>query len=274
MRLWYQSVTREGAFPNYRAALQRLLDAARDEGTEIEVHGISRQGGTGDQYRYLAFLETVEILENVHKAQERGFDAFLIGNLFDPGIREAREIADIPVIGLGETTLQVAQTMGESIGFVSINPKFEPRLKDNLARCRAAERVIATASMQVPTMADLEAAGRDGGATRALVDRFLAAAEQTVAAGAEVVIAAGGVVIALVADAGVFATPSGAPVLNGIAALVKQGEAAVRLRRLMGGVYTSKRLTYAAPAPGEIEGYRKAYGARVYPGATTGTATG
>ena len=72
MRLGYQSVTREGSFPSYRATLQRLLDAAVSPGTELEVHGIKRQGGTGDQYRYLAFLETVETLENVHKAQERG----------------------------------------------------------------------------------------------------------------------------------------------------------------------------------------------------------
>lgn len=266
MRLWYQSVTREGSFPNYRAALLRLLDAAREDDTEIEVHGISRQGGTGDQYRYLAFLETVEILENVHKAQEQGFDAFLVGNLFDPGIREAREIADIPVLGLGETSLQVAATMGETIGFVSINPKFEPRLKDNLIRCRMLEKVVATSSMQVPSMAELEAAGRDGAATSALVERFTKSAEETVAAGAEVVLAAGGVVTALVADQGMFSTPSGAPVLNGIAALVKQGEAAVKLRHLMGGTYTSKRLTYAAPSEGEIDDFRAAYGARVYPG--------
>ena len=85
-------------------------------------------------------------------------------------------------------------------------------------------------------------------------------------AGAEVVIAAGGVVMAIVADQGVFATPSGAPIVNGVAALIQQAKAAVELRRLMGGVYTSNRLTYAKPDAQQVAGFRKAYGQRVYPG--------
>jgi allantoin racemase len=266
MRFWYQSVTREGAFPTYRATLGRLLDAASGPDVQIDVHGIRRQGGTGDQYRYLAFLETVEILENVHLAQEQGYDAFLIGNLFDPGLREAREIADIPIVSLGEATLQTSETMGESLGFVSINKKFEPRLHDVLARRRMADRVAGVSSMETPSMAALEAAASDGAAIETLLERFMAAAEETVSSGAEVVVAAGGVVMAIVADQGRFQTPSGAPILNGVAALVQQAKAAVELRRLMGGVYTSPRLTYSKPSTAEISGFRSAYGQRVYPG--------
>jgi len=266
MRFWYQSVTREGSFPTYRATLERLLDAAAGPDVQIDVHGIRRQGGTGDQYRYLAFLETVEILENVHRAQEDGYDAFLIGNLFDPGLREAREIADIPIISLGETVLQTAETMGESMGFVSINKKFEPRLWDGLTRRRLADKVACISSMQVPSMAALETAGSDDTAIRALLERFMNAAEETVDMGAEVVIAAGGVVMAIVSDQGCYQTRSGAPILNGVAALVQQGKAAVALRRLMGGVYTSNRLTYSKPSAGEISEFRAAYGQRVYPG--------
>lgn len=266
MRLWYQSVTREGSFPAYRQTLDRLLNAAKGDDVEIDVHGIRRQGGTGDQYRYLAFLETVEILENVHRAQEEGYDAFLIGNLFDPGLREAREIADIPIISLGETVMQTAETMGESFGFVSINKKFEPRLHDVLARRRMTDRVAGVSSMQVPSMAELEAAGSDGQAVQALLERFMAAAEETVDAGAEVVIAAGGVVMAIVADQGRFQTASGAPILNGVAALALHAQATVNLRRLMGGVHTSPRLTFSKPSPQEAAGFRNAYGQRVYPG--------
>ena len=266
MRLWYQSVTREGSFPAYRATLTRLLEAAAAPGVTIDVHGIRRQGGTGDQYRYLAFLETVEILENVHLAQQQGYDAFVIGNVFNPGLREAREIADIPIVGLGEATLHTAQTMGERFGFVSINAKFEPRLHNVLERARVVDKVVATVSMQVPSMADLEAAGADGAATAELCERFMQAAQATVSAGAEVVIAAGGVVMAIVADQGLFRTSSGAPIVHGVAALIQQAQAAVELRRLMGGVYTSARTTYAKPGKDEIVGFRKAYGQRVYPG--------
>ena len=58
MKLWYQSVTRNGWFPAYNAVLRKVIDRAKDPDTEVEIHGIERQGGTGDQYRYLAFLQS------------------------------------------------------------------------------------------------------------------------------------------------------------------------------------------------------------------------
>ncbi|MSQ20434.1 MAG: hypothetical protein EXR39_12960 [Betaproteobacteria bacterium] len=112
MRLWYQSLTRPTAWVAYNEALRAVLDAAKDAGTTIEVHGIERRGGIGDQYRYLEFIETGEVLENVERATHEGFDAFLIGNIADPGLREAREITDMPVLGLGELSVHLANMMG------------------------------------------------------------------------------------------------------------------------------------------------------------------
>ena len=142
MKLWYQSVTRNGRFPAYNAVLRKVINRAKDPSTEVEIHGIERQGGTGDQYRYLAFLQSVEILENVHRAIEEGFDAFLIGNIGNPGLLEAREIAEFPVLGLGETSINVMRTMGESFGLITINEKYRPRLLD-VVRDADAERRLA-----------------------------------------------------------------------------------------------------------------------------------
>ena len=54
------------------------------------------------------------------------------------------------------------------------------------------------------------------------------------------------------------------PILNGITALVKMGEMAVKLDRIMGGRFASKRLQYAPPGPDQIDEIRKYYG-DVYP---------
>jgi len=265
MKIWYQSVTREGRFPAYNAVLRRVIDAARDPDTTVEIHGIERQGGTGDQYRYLAFLQTVEILENVHRAVEEGFDAFLIGNIGDPGLREAREIADFPVLGLGQNSMNVMRTMGERFGLVTINEKYRSRLLDMVQYADAEERLVGMYPMDFPRIFDLENACREPAKRTDLLRRFSDAGADASRGGAEVLLAAGGVVVALLADSGIDRIDDGTPVLNGIAALIKQGEAAVKLSRLMGG-YTSKRLTYAAPSSKEIAGYREAYGANVYPG--------
>ena len=45
MKLWYQSLTRPSAWAAYNQALRSVLDAARDEGTIVEVHGIEKRGG-------------------------------------------------------------------------------------------------------------------------------------------------------------------------------------------------------------------------------------
>ena len=68
-----------------------------------------------------------------------------------------------------------------------------------------------------------------------------------------------------VAHAGVYTTPSGAPILNGITNLVKMGEFAVKMDKIMGGTFTSKRLQYAPPSPDQIEEIREYYGAEIYP---------
>src|SRR5450432_3458731 len=105
MKLWYQSMSRQKEWGSYNKVLRQILNKVKDKGTEIEVHGITKIGGLADQYRYLEYLETGEVMENVQIAMKRGFDAFLIGNIGDPGIRECREIANIPVLGLCENAL-------------------------------------------------------------------------------------------------------------------------------------------------------------------------
>ncbi len=104
MRLWYQSMSRQEEWGGYPAVLRAILDKVKDPGTEIHVAGITEIGGVGDQFRYLEYLETGEVLKNVQRAVVEGYDAFLIGNIADPGLREAREIANIPVLGLCEVS--------------------------------------------------------------------------------------------------------------------------------------------------------------------------
>jgi allantoin racemase len=127
MKLWYQSMSRQTEWGGYPRVLRGILDKVRDPDTEIHVAGITEIGGTGDQFRYLEYLETGEVLKNVHRAVREDFDAFLVGNIADPGLQEAREIADIPVLGLCESALHVACMMGASFSLVTINEKFTDR---------------------------------------------------------------------------------------------------------------------------------------------------
>ena len=49
MKLWYQSVTRNGSFPAYNAALRRVIARPHKPESIVEIHGSERQGGTRHQ---------------------------------------------------------------------------------------------------------------------------------------------------------------------------------------------------------------------------------
>ncbi|MGH7155577.1 MAG: aspartate/glutamate racemase family protein [Acetobacteraceae bacterium] len=265
MKLWYQSMSRQTEWGAYPRVLREILDRVKDPETEIEVHGITDIGGVGDQFRYLEYLETGEVLKNVQAAVTRGFDAFLIGNIADPGLHAAREIADIPVLGLCESAMHMACMMGASFSFVTINEKFTPRIVENVARYGLRERFAGASRMHIDRITDLGPGFDDADARARILAQFNAAARKNTEAGAEVVIAAGGVVMALLAHAGVHETEDGVPILNGITNLVKLGEAAVKLNRIMGGRFTSKKCVYAPPPSDQIAMFRKHYGTDIYP---------
>ncbi len=264
MRLWYQSMTRPQAWPGYNARLRQVLATACDPGTEIEVHGITVRGGVGDQYRYLEFIETQEVLDNVQRATREGFDAFLIGNIGDPGLREARELTSIPVLGLCETSALLACSMGANFSLVTGNAKHAPKIVENIGRYGLRDRLHSVERMTVERLVDLDAGFSDPAVRAKLREEFLTAARRASEAGAEVVIPAVGVLMTLLAEEEIFSVDQTVPILNGVYALVKSGEAAVRTRALMKGNWTSKRAMYAPPPPSQMEEIRAYYG-DVYP---------
>ncbi|OZI37111.1 hypothetical protein CAL29_01385 [Bordetella genomosp. 10] len=261
MKIWYQSLTRKDRWQGYNVALQALLDAAKEPDTTIEIHCVEKRGGIGDQFHYLESIEAQEVLENVERAGREGFDAFVIGNIGDPGLREAREIAAFPVFGLCETSVHLAAMMGGNFALVTGNEKHGARIVDNIGRYGLREKLHSVRTMSVERLVDLESGFGNTAAREALVNTFIEAGEAAAAEGAEVIIPSIGVLMVLLSSQGVHALRQGTvPVLNGSAALIKIAESAVKLKKIMGGQWTSRRAHYAQPPLDQLEELRGAYG--------------
>ncbi len=261
MKIWYQSMTKVSAWPAYNTALRSVLASVADPHTQIEVHGIEKRGGVGDQYRYLEFIETQEVLDNVERATQQGFDAFLIGNICDPGLREAREITDMPVIGLGETSSHIASLMGGNFSVVTGSPKHVPRIVENFQRYGHTPRIHSARSMQMIRLVDLDQGFSDPAMGQALIERFLAQVDTVCDEGAEVIVPAVGVLMVLLARENIYTGGKlKIPIVNGVKALVKMGEMAVQLRASMGQAWTSRRCTYQQPPPSQLAEIRHHYG--------------
>lgn len=267
MRLFYQSlgVTRRSTGGDYAQRLSAILARAASPGTAVELRGLSPGRAIADQYRYLEYLDTAEILDNGLAAERDGYDAFLIGNIFEPGLHALRELLNIPVLGLCEASVHLACLMGASFSVVNVNPKFARRVTENIASYGLSGRLVSIDRMSVERPAVFDRAFEDEAVRADVIEQFRAAARQGLAQGAETVIPAGGIVMTLLAEAGVHEV-DGAPIVNGLYALVKIGELAASLRALTGN-FTSKRLTYAPPKGALLDDIRRIYGGHLYPGA-------
>jgi allantoin racemase len=262
MKLWYQSLAREAQKIDYGADLEKVIARAAEPGTTVHVQGLAQAAGIGAHFRFLEYHDTKEVIENALDAEKQGYDAFLIGNITDAGLREARELLNIPVLGLSETSLHVASMMGASFGLVAIAERWIPRLLENVERYGLRGKFAGIEAMQTSPL-DLRKAFRDEARRRDVIARFSEAAEKLVARGAEVVIPAGGEVGVFVIEAGLFQVRD-APVVAGIFELVKMGEMAVKLRALTGR-FTSRRLNYSRPSGEFLARIREHYGPDVYP---------
>lgn len=83
----------------------------------------------------LGLLELAPVIE------EAGYDAIIVGCCYDPGVRVAREVVDIPVIGPLEAALNVAPYFGHDYSIVTDDRKTSAWIDDLLrtygnTRCR------------------------------------------------------------------------------------------------------------------------------------------
>lgn len=268
MRLYYQTLgmSRGSKSGQYGKLLQDMIAAAAAPGTEIDAFGLSPHRAVADQYRYLEFLDTSEIVSNGLKAELDGYDAFLIGNIFQPGLHELRELLNIPVLGLSECAVQMACLMGPTFSLVNVNPKFNHRIVEGIRLQGLIGRMVSVEMMTVERPGVFDAALSDPAILEGIVGQFVEVSRRALDKGAEVLIPAGGSLMAALERSGLREV-DGAPVLNGIAALIKTAEMAVQMRALT-GCFTSKRLVYAPPTGKLLADVRAAYGENVYPGAT------
>jgi allantoin racemase len=267
MKLFYQSmgVARRSTTGLYAQTLRETLDRAAAPGTTVTVEGLSEGRAIADQFRYLEILDTPEILENGLRAERDGYDAFLVGNIFEPGLHALREALNIPVLGLCEASIHLACMMGAGFSVVNVNPKFVRKVTENIAGAGLSGRLVSIETMQVERGKVLDQAFEDPLVCGQVIDQFKAAAQRGIAQGAEVIIPAGGIVMAILARSGVHAVDC-APIVNGIIGLLKIAELAVQMKQLTGH-FTSKSMMYAPPSGELLRDIRKSYGAQAYPGA-------
>ncbi|NMM78116.1 hypothetical protein B2J89_15670 [Acidovorax sp. SRB_24] len=129
-----------------------------------------------------------QVCEAVLAAEAAGYDAFALGCFFDPALREARSLVDIPVVSLSETSMLTACSLGRRFAVVSLND-FQSQLTEDLAYQYGLTQRLAGIVTMAPAVSLFELETNSA----SVKARFLQACREAVALGAEVVIPGDGV---------------------------------------------------------------------------------
>lgn len=211
--------------------------AAASPGTEI--HAVT--AATGAPYiatRAEAALGAVAVLElfALHAGQA---DAAVVAAFADPGLAAARELLDIPVVGLAEAAMLTACMLGRRFAIVTFTQAMEPWYQECVDYNGLAGRCSGVFCLDEP-FADIAAVAEEK------AERLVALCATAVAAGADVCILGGAPLAGLAAR---VAGRVAVPLVDGVAAAVRQAEtlAALRPRKATAG-------TFRRPAPKRIDG--------------------
>jgi len=140
-----------GWFPSWST------DIAEPETTLV---GTGFDSGTNHlEYEFYEHLAIHNVIEKTVNAEREGFDAVVIGCFYDPGLREARELVEIPVVGVCEASLHVASML--SAGKFSVlvgRRKWIPKMADNASNYGFDNRIASwrVLDLTVPDMNDVE----------------------------------------------------------------------------------------------------------------------
>jgi Asp/Glu/hydantoin racemase len=235
-RIWAQGATDQTGHRNYLAALLPHMQSCVDPDFELTFHTITPSVTTVHALSEFRFSR--EVIRGAIAAERDGCDVFFMNHFQDVGLYEARAAVSIPVLGLGESTLLHACTMGRKLGLLAINPAFIPGHADQVMRYGLQQRVAGIRTIDARISDYMEAFNRPA-KKAALEEVFLREARRLLDAGADVIVPTGGIPMMLFASEP-GANVDGAPVVNGVTILIKAAEMAVKLRRL--GAMTTSRI--------------------------------
>ena len=88
------------------------------------------------------FTSTIGVMEEVHKGLNENIDAFIIACYGDPGLYAAREIADVPVIGIAEASMYMASVVAARFSIVAVIPRTTLMLEEVVKRYSMNEKCV------------------------------------------------------------------------------------------------------------------------------------
>jgi allantoin racemase len=131
----------------------KIINEVKRSDVEAKVVHVSK-GPIHVEYHYYEHLNLHETLKWIWWADKNKFDAAVIGCFYDPGLREARELVSMPVIGPAEACMHVAATLGHKFSIIIGRRKWIPKMESNAYQYGVEKKLASfrTINFTVPRM--------------------------------------------------------------------------------------------------------------------------
>ena len=242
-------------------AITRLANRVKSKDTEIDFAWL-RKSSDLNWYPYLEMMNDLEIVDQIIKAEKNGYDAVIIGCYCDPGLREARGVVNLPVIGLSEASMAFAQMVGGRFAVVTVWEAYVPIMEKNLRLYGWEKRAIVSQPIRYFNMDWSQFIGAVQGDSDLLLANFEKVALSCIENGADVIIAGCGYlgpVLTLLNYRTVRDT--NVPVIDCGAVSIAAAESMAKLYRETGlSPSRYKTSPYPRPPAKRLEAIRKRFG--------------
>ncbi|MBI2831244.1 MAG: hypothetical protein HYX79_03200 [Chloroflexi bacterium] len=259
MKIWYQSYTRVGFDPRwkyYEEGLEKHANKVARQGTVVEIHGVDKAYPDFSRYHYFMSMHLPQIIDNALRAEREGYGAFVVGGMLDPGYFELKEVLDIPVAFIAESSCQVACLLAPRFSVIgSRDPLVLQKTEDRIRLYGLEQRYIPAGCWEV---GQLELQTEFTRNPQRVIEMVTEAARKPIEQGAGALIPGSGYLGIFLANQGITQV-SGVPVVDSVRAVVGTAELLVDFQK--GGISRCKQGASAAPTKEQVVAARKAYGA-------------
>jgi len=131
---------------------KRILKTHAWVDTSIDIVDIDK-GPRSIESSYEEYLSVPETVKKAVQAEKDGYDGIILGCFGDPGLEALREMVRIPVVGPGETAMQVASLLGRRFSIVTVMDSVVPSLERLAGMVGLARKLASVRAINIPVLA-------------------------------------------------------------------------------------------------------------------------
>lgn len=167
----------------YVPLLKENLNITKSTDTKITFRFCEWGMGPIDMayYRYLDHLAQSMVYYSACNAEKEGYDAVIINCFGDPMLWELRQALNIPVVGLGESSMLYSIKMGYKFGIVTISPNNIPETNETIEKYGLSKKCVGCVSIPCWKLGEKAT-------IEETINSFKTAAHSLIEKGAEVII--------------------------------------------------------------------------------------